>query len=120
LAAGRRLSRADYNKLTLLKITKTPPSGLAFGSNKRLNFNLPFETGNVKGTKVYTSETRELIRRGEEPIKGRLCPNCGRPMHLWRNSPGYAEPACGVLPDLRRYWCGECGVAVTQEINERN
>ncbi|HEY1746743.1 MAG TPA: hypothetical protein VGG11_08280 [Xanthobacteraceae bacterium] len=64
---------------------------------------------------MYTSETRELIRRGVEPIKGRLCPNCGRPMHLWRNSPGYAEPAYGVLPDLRRYWCGECGVAVTDE-----
>jgi hypothetical protein len=65
---------------------------------------------------VYTSETRELIRRGAEPINGRQCPNCGRPMHLWRNSPGYTEPAYGALAGVRRYWCGECGVAVTDDV----
>jgi hypothetical protein len=37
-------------------------------------------------------------------------------MHLWRNSPGYTEPAYGALPGVRRYWCGECGVAVTDEV----
>jgi len=29
-------------------------------------------------------------------------------MHLARGIPPH-----GILPDLRRYWCGECGVAVT-------
>jgi predicted RNA-binding Zn-ribbon protein involved in translation (DUF1610 family) len=57
---------------------------------------------------VYTSETRELIRRGGEPVRSRPCPNCGRPMHLSRGDLPH-----GILPDLRRYRCGECGIAVT-------
>jgi predicted RNA-binding Zn-ribbon protein involved in translation (DUF1610 family) len=64
---------------------------------------------------VYTSETRELMRRSAEPIRTRLCPNCGRPMHLWGLYPGQCELANGLLPDLRRYRCGECGVAVTDD-----
>ena len=63
---------------------------------------------------MYTSETRELIRRGGEPTRGRPCPNCGRPMHL---SPGGDQPR-GVFPDLRRYRCGECGVSVTDTPDE--
>ena len=57
---------------------------------------------------VHTSETRELMRRGSEPILRPPCPNCGRPMHL-----SYSNSAYGVLPDVRRYRCGECGVSVT-------
>ncbi len=59
---------------------------------------------------VYTSETRELIRRNGETARIRPCPNCGRPMHL---SPGGDQPR-GIFPDLRRYRCGECGVSVTE------
>jgi len=36
-------------------------------------------------------------------------------MHLWGLYPGQCELANGLLPDLRRYRCGECGVAVTDE-----
>jgi len=64
--------------------------------------------GEERELNVFTSETRELIKRSGEPIDPRLCPNCGRPMHLTRGNPPH-----GILPDLRRYWCGECGVSVT-------
>ncbi len=43
-----------------------------------------------------------------------LCPNCGRPMHLARITPGSAG-----LPDLRTYGCGECGVWVTQAASDQ-
>jgi hypothetical protein len=63
---------------------------------------------------VFTSETRELIKRNGEPIGGpRPCPNCGRPMHLSRGNPPH-----GILSDPRRYWCGECGVAVTGDTDD--
>ncbi len=42
------------------------------------------------------------------------CPNCGRPMHLARTTPGKAG-----LPDLRTYGCGECGVWLTQAVGDQ-
>jgi len=42
------------------------------------------------------------------------CPNCGRPMHLARTTPGTAG-----LPELCTYGCGECGVWVTQAANDQ-
>lgn len=67
----------------------------------------------TEGDKVHTLETRELIRRGGDPIARPACPNCGRPMHLSRNA---LLP--GVLPDLRRYSCGECGVSATEAVDD--
>ncbi len=37
------------------------------------------------------------------------CPNCGRPMHVARMTPG-----TNGLPDLGTFRCGECGVWVTE------
>jgi ribosomal protein S27AE len=56
------------------------------------------------------SETYELIRRGGEPAVRPPCPNCGRPMHLARSF-----LARGILPEMQRYSCGECGVSVPSE-----
>jgi ribosomal protein S27AE len=58
---------------------------------------------------VYTLQTSELIRRSGEPTTRPPCPSCGRPMHLLRSEHGH-----GVLPVLRRYRCGECGVCVDE------
>jgi ribosomal protein S27AE len=41
------------------------------------------------------------------------CPNCGRPMHLARS-----VLARGILPEMRRYSCGECGVSVPNETDD--
>jgi ribosomal protein S27AE len=67
-----------------------------------------------RAIQVYTSQTRELIRRNGETARMRPCPNCGRPMHL---SPGSDQPRT-IFPDLRRYRCGECGVSVTDTADD--
>jgi hypothetical protein len=46
---------------------------------------------------------------GEAVTARPACPNCGRPMHPARTTPGM-----GGLADLQTYRCGECGVAVTE------
>jgi ribosomal protein S27AE len=53
-----------------------------------------------------------LMRPVGDHIAARpACPNCGRPMHLTRHTPG-----TGGLADLRTYGCGECGVWVTEAV----
>ena len=42
------------------------------------------------------------------------CPNCGRPMHVARLTPG-----TNGLPDLGTFRCGECGVWVTEPAADR-
>jgi predicted RNA-binding Zn-ribbon protein involved in translation (DUF1610 family) len=67
----------------------------------------------MRGISVYISETRQLIRRRGEPARSDPCPNCGRPMHLLL---GGLAP--GVLPEGRRYRCGECGVSVRDDSDD--
>jgi hypothetical protein len=42
------------------------------------------------------------------------CPNCGRPMHVARMTPGTKG-----LPDLGTFRCGECGVWVTEAAGDQ-
>jgi hypothetical protein len=49
-----------------------------------------------------------------QPVSNRLgcrplCPNCGRPMHLARITPG-----TDGLADVHTFGCGECGVWATE------
>jgi len=57
---------------------------------------------------------RDLMRE----VGGRLqpaCPSCGRPLRFTRTTPQY-----GGYTDLRTYGCQQCGVWLTEAVDDPN